>query len=144
MRALKRISLLVVLLLTSACATKDFVKKQADPLAEKINTLTTIVAGFESKISGLESRLAGYESRLSGFETMLTGYESRLTGLDTKVTQIPAMDQAALKETRDMAQTALDKASKSEEEIRKAQAAAQEASQAAKKCEAMFDRGQKK
>jgi hypothetical protein len=50
MKKLSLLGIALVMLLASGCATEEFVKKQTDPLADRLTNL-------ESKIGGMETKL---------------------------------------------------------------------------------------
>lgn len=128
MRILTTIGILSVLSITG-CATQDYVKSVADPLAERIGRL-------ETKVTALEAMVAK-PARLSDADNV------RLEQASTTAKQ--ALDASGrlateLKHAEENAKKAEDSANKAEGSANKADAAANRAEDAAKRTEAAATR----
>lgn len=144
MRHIKIPLLLVAAALVSGCATKGYVTTQTDPLLERLGQLEQKMTALDARVPSLDSRVTILDSRVPALESRVTGLEGRLSALEPKVNNLenrPAPhatlspeDQTAIREARDNARAALDKANSAE-------AAAREN---AKRSERMFNLQQKK
>jgi hypothetical protein len=110
------------MLLISGCATEEFVRKQTDPLAERL--------------TALESRIGGIENKLKQ---------------PAAPAELSPADKAMLEKTSDTAQKAQNNADRADASAQKAEAFAKDAENSAKdaqlnakKCEKMFELHQKK
>jgi peptidoglycan-associated lipoprotein len=84
-RQLVAVGALGSLLLTQGCiATRDWVKEQMDPLANRVSTNEEKLTQAENQIGTLSNRTSGVESKLGQFEGRLGQFEGRLGQVDAK------------------------------------------------------------
>lgn len=129
--------MLVGLALVSGCATKGYVNTQTDPLVERMNQMEQKMSTLDARVPALDSRVTVLDSRVPAIESKLTSMDTRMTAMENKPApraELSPADQAAIREARDMARAALDKANS-------ADAAAQDA---LKRSDRMFNLQQKK
>ncbi|MBT1072441.1 hypothetical protein [Pelotalea chapellei] len=137
MMRMKMPLMLVGLALVSGCATKGYVSTQTDPIVERLSTLEQKMSTLDARVPALDSRVTVLDSRVPAMESKLTTLDTRMTTMENKPApraELSPADQTAIREARDMAKAALDKANSAE-------AAAQDA---LKRSDKMFNLHQKK
>ncbi|BCS55498.1 hypothetical protein [Geobacter sp. SVR] len=116
MKPIKIAVAIALLPLMAGCATEGFVNRQIDPLADRLGKI-------EAKLSALEKQAAAAKAGAN---------------------ELSPADQAALKEARDLSKMAYEKACRLEEQVKRAEEAAVDASNSARKNQKMFELQQKK
>ena len=136
MKRMKIPMMLVGLALVSGCATKGYVVTQTDPITERLNKLEQKMSTLDARIPTLDSRVTVLDSRVPALESKVMTMDTRMMAMEEKLAsgQLSPADQAAIREARDMARSAMDKANSVE-------AAAQEAT---RRSDRMFNLQQKK